>query len=139
MEVSGAGGSSAAGSGQTPSRSVNQTLGKEDFLKLLVTQLRYQDPLKPMDDKEFIAQLAQFSGLEQMQNMTRQSTMNYSMSLLGKHISARDGNGGEISGIATGMRKLDDGTVVVGIDRQGELVEVELDSIVSVQTPDGKE
>jgi flagellar basal-body rod modification protein FlgD len=44
-------------------------LGKEEFLRLLTTQLRYQDPLNPMEDTEFVAQLAQFSSLEQMFNL----------------------------------------------------------------------
>lgn len=47
------------------------TLGKEAFLLLLVTQLQNQDPLKPMDDKEFTAQLAQFSSLEEMKNISK--------------------------------------------------------------------
>ena len=47
----------------------SQALGKDDFLRILLTQLSHQDPTAPMQDNEFIAQMAQFSALEQMSNM----------------------------------------------------------------------
>ena len=54
---------------QQSTREVSSTLGKDDFLNLLVTQLQNQDPLKPMDSTEFTAQLAQFTSLEQLSNI----------------------------------------------------------------------
>ena len=72
-------------------RNVGGTMGKNDFLMLLSTQLRYQDPLNPQSDSEFASQLAQFSSLEQMQNMTEilSAMAGYqAYSLVGKYVIA---------------------------------------------------
>lgn len=76
----------------------NDALGKDAFLKLLVTQLQNQDPLNPLDDKEFIAQLAQFSSLEQMTNIsdgiknltnkTSEQDMLSAVNYIGKEVTA---------------------------------------------------
>lgn len=77
-------------------------LGKDDFLKMLVMQLRFQDPLNPMQGTEFAAQLAQFSSVEQLSNintslgasldanylMTQAITNSLSASLIGKDVKA---------------------------------------------------
>lgn len=65
------------------------TLGKDEFLNLLVMQLKYQDPLAPLDDKEFIAQMAQFSALEQMKNMNDGFQSFKAFSLIGKYVVAQ--------------------------------------------------
>lgn len=54
----------------TKTSSDNSTLGKDAFLQLLVTQMKYQDPLDPQDNGEYLSQLAQFSALEQMTNVS---------------------------------------------------------------------
>ncbi|AFS78605.1 flagellar basal body rod modification protein FlgD [Gottschalkia acidurici 9a] len=57
------------------SRVPNDYLGKDAFLQLMIAQLRYQNPLEPMDNKDSIAQMAQFSALEQMQNLNTNMQM----------------------------------------------------------------
>ena len=77
-------------------RTTSNELGKDSFLQILTAQMANQDPLSPTSDTEFIAQMAQFSALEQMQNMNSamQSQMTYSY--LNKDIMAKyavDGDG----------------------------------------------
>lgn len=74
-------------------REARKELGKDDFLKLLVTQLQNQDPLSPMEDTEFIAQMAQFSALEEMSALNRSFEFGSSVSLIGKEVIAIYGNG----------------------------------------------
>ena len=70
------------------SRKPNQELGKNQFLQMLSTQLQYQDPLEPMKDSDFIAQLAQYSSLEQITNMNTTMSMFQYYNLAGKYVIA---------------------------------------------------
>jgi flagellar basal-body rod modification protein FlgD len=80
-------------------RKVDNDLGKDDFLKILLTQLSHQDPTQPLEDKEFIAQMAQFSTLEQITNLSGEMTKlaqhfqkNEALSLLGKVVEIVSGD-----------------------------------------------
>lgn len=83
-------------------------LGKSDFLLLLVTQFKHQDPLNPMDDKEFVAQLSQFSSLEQLINLnssmdglttaTREQQLMNASSYIGKDVAAAGSSVGKLNG-----------------------------------------
>jgi flagellar basal-body rod modification protein FlgD len=86
-------------------RPAQAALGKDDFLKLLITQLSHQDPTQPLEDREFVAQMAQFSTLEQMTNMTGELSKVLSLlarsqavNLLGKSVELAVGEG-RVSGV----------------------------------------
>lgn len=69
------------------SKSGNE-LNMDSFLQLLVTQMKYQDPLEPTKNEDFLAQLAQYSSLEQMQNMNKSSQMSQANQMIGKVVQA---------------------------------------------------
>lgn len=81
-------------------RTPNNNLGKDDFLKILVAQMGNQNPMEPTSDTEFIAQLAQFSVLEQMQSLNSGFMRSQAYSLIGKSVyvarPAEDGSGDEV-------------------------------------------
>ncbi|MBN2402268.1 MAG: hypothetical protein JXN64_07690 [Spirochaetes bacterium] len=89
----------------------NENLDKDAFLKLLVTELRHQDPTQPMENKEFISQMAQFSALEQMTNVNKSvqelnktSRSAEAYSLLGKNVKAFDPvTGIKVEGLVTSI------------------------------------
>ncbi|MBI38363.1 MAG: hypothetical protein CMF59_02095 [Leptospiraceae bacterium] len=88
-------------------RQTVKSLGKDDFLKLLVTQLTHQDPTKPQTDQEFIAQMAQFSSLEQMQNVSKNLSKlseRQSANIVGKFVIGKDFvTGQEVTGVAAAI------------------------------------
>ncbi|NLZ38502.1 MAG: hypothetical protein GX893_02700 [Firmicutes bacterium] len=93
-----------------------QELGKDAFLQLLVTQLRYQDPLNPQDNSAFIAQMAQFSALEQMQNLNatmkqllqlQASMQTIAPAYLGLQVTINAEDGEIVKGIVSAVKFID--------------------------------
>lgn len=103
MSINAIPGSTAATAGAT------NTMGLQDFLKILLTQLNYQDPLKPMDNQEFMAQMAQFTALEQSQRLnekldlliTNQAALQ-SVGLIGRAVDVTNENG-KVTGTVTSL------------------------------------
>jgi len=113
-------------------------LDKDSFLKLLVAELRHQDPTQPMNDREFISQMAQFSSLEQMSNMNQaierlvlRSQSGEAFSLIGKEVEAVDFASQQlVRGVASGVVYRQDGVkIIVGS------TEVSLNDIHAVYMP----
>jgi flagellar basal-body rod modification protein FlgD len=115
------------------------TADKDMFMKLLVTQLKYQDPTKPMEDREFIAQMAQFSSLEQMTNINKElanllksSRSSEAFSLLGKEIdSLNPQTNRRVSGIVSAIQyNGDEQVLMVGREQVG------INDISAVRNPE---
>jgi flagellar basal-body rod modification protein FlgD len=83
----------------------NAGIAQEDFLRILLAQLRFQDPLKPVDNQQFVAQLAQFSALEisrqqseKIDQLLVMQSSDQAVNLIGKSIELRTAQGGSTVG-----------------------------------------
>ena len=107
----------------------NDTLGKDAFLKLLIAELSNQDPLNPMDDREFISQMATFSELEQMQNMNKtletmaDSNKFNAINYIGKAVAFTKGEGADAEQVAAVVNHVwfDPNGVIVLDTTEGEV------------------
>lgn len=96
-------------SGPTPAKTGRpDSLGKDAFLKLLVAQLRYQDPTKPVDSSEFMSQTAQFTQVEKLDEIAKSTTamlaaqsMSATGSLVGRTVTYTGDDGSPVSGVVT--------------------------------------
>jgi flagellar basal-body rod modification protein FlgD len=86
------------------------SMGMEDFLKVLLTQLTFQDPLKPMDNQEFMAQMAQFTSLEQTQQLNEKMGLLVanqaalqSVGLIGRSVDVTLASGASLTGTVTAL------------------------------------
>lgn len=115
-------------------------VGLQDFMRILLTQLTYQDPLKPMDNQAFMAQMAQFSSLEQAQQLNarlEQLVANQaalqSVGLLGRQVEVQAG-AGAASGTVTALSWRGDAPVLAVTTSSGAVIDdVGLDQVRSVR------
>ena len=119
--------------GTTPVNPGSQ-LGKDDFLKLLVAQLANQDPSNPTDSTQWMAQLAQYSSLEQMTNvassvgkLASSSALTQGVDLIGKKLTWTRADGSTGMGVVDGMT-IQNGAPVLDVNGEG----VTADTITSV-------
>lgn len=85
-------------------RNTSKNLGQDEFLKILTAQLANQDPLEPSSNSDFIAQMAQFSALEAMTEMSAGFMASQAYSMIGKYVVVQDGYtlaNGKVSGVVT--------------------------------------
>lgn len=94
--------------GATSAGLTQSTLNQDDFIKLFLTQLTFQDPLEPVDNREFLAQMAQFANLEQArianentENLVAMNATSQSLGLLGRQVAVDSSSGSVIGAVSS--------------------------------------
>lgn len=128
MSVTATNGTGGVGSASKPTSTDTADklkMGSDDFLKLFVAQLRQQDPINPVGDKEFIGQIAQLTSVEQLTKMSSSldrvdfgNQVNQAVGLLGKTITWDDGNGYSGEGVADSLAFDGSGGIVLRVAGQ---------------------
>lgn len=133
MAISGIDTSTVSQALKTTESNSNSSLDKDAFLQLLVTQMQYQDPLEPTSNTEYMAQLAQFSTVEELQNVNTTISNSQALSLTGQYVILNvpdaAGNINPISGIVDYVT-MSEGKTYLHIDDNYYSSEY-LDSVVS--------
>lgn len=132
----------AIGTLTDPARSVpaNAGIAQEDFLRILLAQLRFQDPLKPVDNQQFVAQLAQFSALEinrqQSEKVDQLLTLqaaDQAVGLIGKRVEVRTAQGSSTVGTVAAI-SFRTGEPLLTLTSNGTtLIDIRLADVVLVQ------
>lgn len=101
----------------TAASSSKNSVGKDEFLKLMMTQMQYQDPLNPMDNSQMLSQLAQFSSLEQISNLNSNIERTGSASMVGHTVQGTTADGEIVIGVVSHI-EFEDGYPVIIVDEQ---------------------
>ncbi|AOY60823.1 flagellar hook capping FlgD N-terminal domain-containing protein [Xanthomonas citri pv. glycines] len=118
----------------------NNTIDQDGFIKLFLSQLQFQDPLEPVDNREFLAQLAQFSNLEQSRQLSLNSEGALSMnatsqglSLLSRRIEVTQASGNTATGVVKAIEFSASGPLLTVETSAGVLTGIRLPQITLVQ------
>jgi flagellar basal-body rod modification protein FlgD len=133
----------AIGALADPTRSVptNAGIAQEDFLRILLAQLRFQDPLKPVDNQQFVAQLAQFSALEinrqqseKVDQLLSMQAADQAVGLIGKRVEVNSAQGGGSTVGTVAAISFRTGEPLLTLTSNGTtLVDIKLSDIVLIQ------
>lgn len=114
----------------------SSTLDQSDFIKLFLTQLNFQDPMEPVDNREFLAQIAQFSALEQarttgesINDIVTLNSISQSVSLLNKVVEVNTIEGTEVGTVSAVRFSSEGANLTVSLTGGGVLLDVKLSQI----------
>ena len=127
--------SPAASSSSSTSKSSQSSLGENDFLTLLITQLKNQDPSNPQDSSAFVAELAQFSSLQQETNVNQNIQQTAATGMIGLDVTDNAGNTGVVTGVTIPSSNSTTGLQLNVTTSAGKFITIDYSNITQVNYP----